>query len=34
MMKVREDTPEELVENTNANLHFFAKQVGCVGPAG
>jgi phospholipid-translocating P-type ATPase (flippase) len=26
MMKVREDTPEELVENTNANLHFFAKQ--------
>ncbi len=30
-MKVRTDTPEELVDNTNANLHTFAKQVGCMG---
>ena len=27
MKKVRADTPAELVDNTNANLHYFAKQV-------
>ena len=30
MKKVRGDTPEELIENTNANLHYFAKQVCAV----
>ena len=28
MKKIRADTPPELLDNTNANLHYFAKQVG------
>jgi hypothetical protein len=33
MKKIRADTPPELLDNTNANLHYFAKQVG-MGAAG
>lgn len=28
LKKIRSDTPAELLDNTNANLHYFAKQVG------
>ncbi len=28
LIKIRADTPAELLDNTNANLHYFAKQVG------
>lgn len=27
MKKIRADSPSELMDATNANLHFFAKQV-------
>ena len=27
MKKIRADTPPDLVNNTNANLHYFAKKV-------
>jgi cysteine synthase len=27
LQKIRRDTPPELMDNTNANLHYFAKQV-------
>lgn len=33
LKKVRADTPAELLDNTNANLHYFAKQVGKCGEA-
>jgi len=34
MKKIRSDTPGELLDNTNANLHYFAKQVGAGWAAG
>jgi hypothetical protein len=34
MKKIRADTPPELLDNTNANLHYFAKQVGILGDRG
>lgn len=29
MKKIRGDTPADLMDNTNANLHYFAKQARC-----